>query len=184
MAVTTICIDRLPGSAGVSPAFGPLQGASTRERGRCPRPCKQPPSRNRPLPCKAHQTRLYVASFVPVFVRGDAFVDLFHRAGGTPALPGGLCACGTPALIFTPSPFPTLADPSRVFSNALVALRRPSCPFVEYSFLSVRASSSHYSSNCRTLLRIFSRLVLAESRDGSRARARSRLRTASSVRSR
>ena len=53
-----------PGSAGVSPASLFLQTA-----------CHP-----RPLPCKAHQTRLYGV--------------LFHRAkfcaGGTPALPGGL----------------------------------------------------------------------------------------------
>ena len=61
-----------PGSAGVPPASLYLQTAS----------------HPRPLPCKAHQTRLYGV--------------LFHRAGlcagGTPALPGGLCAGGTPAL--------------------------------------------------------------------------------------
>ena len=61
-----------PGSAGVPPASLYLQTA-----------CHP-----RPLPCKAHQTRLYGV--------------LFHRAGvcagETPALPGGLCAGGTPAL--------------------------------------------------------------------------------------
>ena len=55
-----------PGSAGVPPASLYLQTA-----------CHP-----RPLPCKAHQTRLYGV--------------LFHRAGvcagETPALPGGLCA--------------------------------------------------------------------------------------------
>ena len=61
-----------PGSAGVPPASLYLQTA-----------CHP-----RPLPCKAHQTRLYGV--------------LFHRAGvcagETPALPGGLCAGETPAL--------------------------------------------------------------------------------------
>ena len=61
-----------PGSAGVPPASLYLQTA-----------CHP-----RPLPCKAHQTRLY----------GDLFPRAGLCAGGTPALPGGLCAGGTPAL--------------------------------------------------------------------------------------
>ena len=160
------CIDRLPWLV-----IHPGARASRPH----PYSCKQPAIHGHSLAKRTKPAFTGISSIVPVFVRARRPRSrvVFLRAG-RPRSQG----------IFTPSPFPTLADPSRVFSNALVALRRPSCPFVEYSFLSVRASSSHYSSNCRTLLRIFSRLVLAESRDGSRARARSRLRTASSVRSR
>ena len=86
-------------------------------------------------------------------------------SGETPAFPGDLYSFPVPDPWRTP-----LDSPST-----------PSCPFVEYSF---RTSSSHYSSNCRSLLRIFSRLILAESRVGSRERARSMLRIASSDRSR
>ena len=61
-----------PGSAGVPPASLYLQTA-----------CHP-----RPLPCKAHQTRLY----------GVLFPRAGLCAGGTPALPGGVCAGETPAL--------------------------------------------------------------------------------------
>ena len=73
-----------------SPALTAYPGwSSTRERGRPARTLfLQTASHARPLPCKAHQTRLYGV--------------LFHRAGlcagGTPALPGGLSAGETPAL--------------------------------------------------------------------------------------
>ena len=76
-----------PGSAGVPPASLFLQTT-----------CHP-----RPLPCKAHQTRLYGV--------------LFHRAGlcagETPALPGGVCAGGTPALPGGLYSFPP-PDPWRV----------------------------------------------------------------------
>ena len=154
------------------PGSRPLGARASRPH---PIPANSLPSQGHSLARRTKPAFTGISSIVPGFVRArrPRSRGVFVRAG-RPRSQG----------IFTPSPFPTLADPSRVFSNALVALRRPSCPFVEYSFLSVRASSSYYSSNCRTLLRILSRLVLAISRVGSRERARSRLRTASSVRPR
>ena len=137
-----------------------LGWTSTWERGRPARTLfLQTACHPRPLPCKAHRTRLYG--------------DLFHRAGvcagGTPALPGGVCAGGTPALPggfcaggtpalpgglcagetpalpgglvragrprsqggVTPSSFPTHGRPLWIF---LQPLRGPSWPFVDNSF--------------------------------------------------
>ena len=66
-----------------------LGWTSTRERGRPARTLfLQTACHPRPVPCKAHQTRLY----------GVLFPRAGVCAGGTPALPGGLCAGGTPAL--------------------------------------------------------------------------------------
>ena len=66
-----------------------LGWTSTRERGRPARTLfLQTACHPRPLPCKAHQTRLY----------GVLFPRAGVCAGETPALPGGLCAGGTPAL--------------------------------------------------------------------------------------
>ena len=65
-----------PGSAGVSPASLFLQTAS----------------RPRPLPRKAHQTRLYGV----LFLCRDARVPGGSCAGGTPAFPGGLVRAGRP----------------------------------------------------------------------------------------
>ena len=79
-----------PGSAGVPPASLYLQTA-----------CHP-----RPLPCKAHQTRLY----------GVLFPRAGVCAGETPALPGG---------VLLPRSRP-MADPSGFSANPLVALRRPS----------------------------------------------------------
>ena len=74
----------------------------------------------RPLPCKAHQTRLCGV--------------LCHRAGlcagGTPALPGGLCAGGTPALPGGVYSFPP-PDPWR---TPLESPPTPSWPFVDNLF--------------------------------------------------
>ena len=88
-----------PGSAGVSPASLFLQRAS------------QP----RPLPRKAHQTRLY----------GVLFPRARLCAGGTPAFPGGLVRAGRPRSrgVFTPTPFPSLGRP---VPNLLQPLRAPS----------------------------------------------------------
>ena len=133
-----------PGSAGVPPASLFLQTA-----------CHP-----RPLPCKAHQTRLYGV--------------LFHRAGvcagETPALPGGLCAGGTPALPggslcgrdarapgggggVTPSPRPTLGGSLssilQRLSGPLAVLRGPSWitlfAFLWISYVSWLCSSATIS---------------------------------------
>ena len=123
-----------PGSAGVPPASFFLQRAS----------------RPRPLPRKAHQTRLYGVLFprakscaggTPAFPGGlvragrprsrvvlcgrDARVPGGSCAGGTPALPGGLVRAGRPRsrVVFTPTPFPSLGRP---VPNLLQPLRAPS----------------------------------------------------------
>ena len=88
-----------PGSAGVPPASFFLQRAS----------------RPRPLPRKAHQTRLY----------GVLFPRARLCAGETPAFPGGLVRAGRPRsrVVFTPTPFPSLGRP---VPNLLQPLRAPS----------------------------------------------------------
>ena len=88
-----------PGSAGVPPASFFLQRAS----------------RPRPLPRKAHQTRLY----------GVRFPRARLCAGETPAFPGGLVRAGRPRSrgVFTPTPFPSLGRP---VPNLLQPLRAPS----------------------------------------------------------
>ena len=154
---------RAPGGVGTSldgVADGLLcvRWASTRERGRPARILLQTAC-PRPLPCKFTGC----SSIVPVFAGTPALPG----SGGTPALPGGI-----------PSSFPTHGRPLWIFRQPLSG---PSSSFVDKSF---SLWQSRYFPDCRTLLRISSRLVLAVSRVGSRARARSRLRIASSVRSR
>ena len=71
-----------PGSAGVPPASFFLQRAS----------------RPRPLPRKAHQTRLYGVLFPRAFVRARRPRSRGVLCGRDARVPGGSCAGGTPAL--------------------------------------------------------------------------------------
>ena len=130
-----------------------------------PSSCKQPP---------VHGTPLQSASKPPL--RGS--LPLCQALCGRDArAPRGTSSQD----IVTPSPYPTFGGLLSILLQPLSGLRRPSCNFVDNSF---SLWQSRYFPDCRTLLRISSRLVRAASRAGSRARARSRLRIASSVRPR
>ena len=113
-----------------------------------------------PLPRKARQACL----------NGDRFYFAKPYAGETPAFPGGRDACAPGWAFLFPSTRP-LAAPSLVSSNPFGCL----CGLLLFH---------RYSPPCRPAFLILSRLLLAVSSVGSSTSARSKLRMASSVRSR